>query len=101
MRPTDLPCRLPTPPTRDGYTFGGYYSGTGGSGTQYYTADMTSATNWNVAAAATLYAKWTANEYTVTFNANGGTEPVPASRSVTYGEAYGELAETTREDYCL
>ena len=32
-----------TPPTRTGYTFGGYYTGTNGSGTQYYNADGSSA----------------------------------------------------------
>ena len=50
-----------TPPTRSGYTFGGYYTGTNGSGTQYYTADGSSARTWNLTSATTLYAKWTAN----------------------------------------
>ena len=47
-------------PTRSGYTFGGYYTSTGGSGTQYYTADGTSARTWDKTGATTLYAKWTA-----------------------------------------
>ena len=50
-----------TVPTRSGYTFGGYWTGTNGSGTQYYTASGASARAWNIASATTLYAKWTAN----------------------------------------
>ncbi len=60
-------------PTRAGYTFGGYYSGTNGSGTQYYSSAMASATNWNLSANTTLYAKWTANTYTVPFDKQGGS----------------------------
>src|SRR5574344_2229231 len=37
----DMPT-LTTLPVKTGYTFGGYYSGTNGSGTQYYKADGTS-----------------------------------------------------------
>jgi len=60
-------------PTRSGYTFGGYYTGTNGSGTQYYTSAMASARTWNIAANTTLYARWTANTYTVTLDHQGGT----------------------------
>ena len=69
-----------TIPTRSGYTFGGYYTSTGGNGTQYYTASGTSARAWNIASAMTLYAKWTSapTTYTVTFNANGGFGTMPA-----------------------
>ena len=54
-----------TVPTRAGYTFGGYFTGTNGSGTQYYYANGTSARTWNIADNTTLYAKWTANTNTV------------------------------------
>lgn len=54
---------MPTPitlPTRTHYTFGGYYDGAGGTGTQYYTNTGVSARNWDkTSATATLYAKWT------------------------------------------
>ena len=63
-----------TAPTRTGYTFGGYFAAANGSGTQYYNADMTSATNWDqTTATKTLYAKWTANTYSVHFDGNGAT----------------------------
>ena len=37
--------------------------------------------------------------YTVTFDGQGGTAPVPASKSVTYGSTYGTLATTSRTGY--
>ncbi|HJJ58062.1 MAG TPA: InlB B-repeat-containing protein [Methanocorpusculum sp.] len=62
-----------TMPTKTGYIFNGYFDAQSGSN-QYYTADGSSARDWDKeAAAATLYAKWTANQYTVTLDAKGGT----------------------------
>ena len=61
-----------TKPERTGYTFGGYFTEQNGAGIQYYNADMTSAVNWNQPADATLYAKWTAIEYTITYHLDGG-----------------------------
>ena len=46
----------------------------------------------------TLTAQWTANTYTVTFNANGGSVS-PASKSVTYNSTYGTLPTPTRTGY--
>lgn len=71
-----------TMPTRTGYTFAGYYDATS-SGTKYYNADGTSARSWNKAAATTLYARWTANTYTISYDANGGTGTT-ASQTATY-----------------
>ncbi|MBQ3288866.1 MAG: InlB B-repeat-containing protein [Kiritimatiellae bacterium] len=78
---------LPTP-TRTGYAFGGWYTAASG-GTK-----VTSATTVTATANHTLYAHWTANSYTVTFNANGGTTPTP-SKSVTYDSTYGTLPTPT------
>lgn len=83
---------MPTPittPTRTGYTFEGYYDGSGGTGNKYYNADGSSAANWNKdAATATLYAKWTISNYTVSWSVNGadwtGAEHGNPSTSVTY-----------------
>ncbi len=61
-----------TPPSRTGYTFGGYFTEIGGNGTRYYSEHMDSVRLWDRAADTTLYAKWTANTYTVTFDRNGG-----------------------------
>ena len=59
-------------PTKTGYTFGGYYTTTNSGGTQYYNANGASARTWNIAENSTLYAKWTATNYTITYNTNGG-----------------------------
>lgn len=62
-----------TAPARVGYAFGGYWTGTSGSGIQYYDASMNSVTNWpsDGSGPTTLYAKWTENStyYDVTFGA--------------------------------
>lgn len=86
-----------TVPTRTGYTFGGYYDQANGGGTQYYTAAGASARNWNKTAATTLYAKWTANTYSVHFNANGGSGTM-ASQSFTYDVAQALAANAYVRD---
>lgn len=85
-------------PARSGYTFGGYYSGTNGTGTQYYTSAMASANNWNLAANTTLYAKWSANTYTVTFDKQGGSG---GSNGVTatYNASMPAAVAPTRSGY--
>lgn len=37
--------------------------------------------------------------YTVNFNAQGGTQPDPASKQVTFGQPYGELPTTARTGF--
>ena len=81
----------PAEPSRTGYAFAGWYS------------DQNCTKQWNfdsdtVPGAMTLYAGWTPAQYTVTFNANGGTVET-ASKSVTYTEVYGELPTPTRQGY--
>ena len=84
---------LPTPAARTGYTFDGWYTAKDG-GTQ-----VTSNTIVATSAGSTLYAHWTANKYTVTFDENGGDTPSKASQSVTYDSTYGTLATVTRTGY--
>ena len=80
--------------TREGYTFAGWFTKKDG-GTQ-----VTKETVVTTADKHTLYAHWTANKYTVTFDANGGTV-TPAEQTVTYGSHYGELPTPTREGYAF
>lgn len=47
-----------TAPTKSGYTFGGYYSSTNGSGTKYYDSSMRSVRSWDKSSNTTLYAYW-------------------------------------------
>ncbi len=72
---------LPTP-TRTGYTFGGWYTSTGGAGTK-----IDSTTTVAITAAKTLYAKWTANTYTVIYDSNGASGGTTATSSHAYGTA--------------
>ena len=46
----------------------------------------------------TLYANWKANEYTVTFAANGGTVS-PTTKTVTYDSNYGSLPTPEKDGY--
>ena len=87
-----------TAPSRTGYTFGGYYTSTGGSGTQYYTSSMGSTRNWNLTSATTLYAKWTANQYTVTLNKQGGTGGTD-SVTATYDSAMPSATAPSKTCY--
>lgn len=62
-----------TPPERIGYTFGGYFENANGGGIQYYYADGKAVKPYDIDAACTLYAKWTANTYDVVLNTQGGS----------------------------
>ncbi len=75
---------LPTP-TREGYTFLGWYTEKAADkGTR-----ITASTTMNTAKAHTLYAHWTINMYRITFNPNGGTNPSPSYTNVAHGKKYG------------
>jgi len=82
---------LPTP-TRSGYKFKGWY--TAKSGGNKITADSIV----SLAEDHTLYAQWSAEKYTVTFNANSGTVKTK-NKSVTFASAYGTLPTPTRSGY--
>ena len=82
---------LPTP-TRTGYNFAGWWTAASG-GTQ-----ITSSTKVTTASNHSIYAHWTANTYTVTFNPNGGTVS-PTTATVTYDSTYGTLPTPTRTGY--
>ncbi|MEQ7799306.1 InlB B-repeat-containing protein [Pedobacter sp. ASV1-7] len=56
----------PTAPTRTGYTFGGWYKEAALTNLWNFETDV-------ITKATTLYAKWTAINYTVTFQSNGGS----------------------------
>lgn len=82
---------LPTP-TRKGYTFAGWY--TAKSGGTLITATSTVSISQNT----TLYARWTANKYTITLDGNGGTPAKPTVTGV-YESPLGTLPVATRPGY--
>lgn len=91
-------------PTRDGYTFGGYYTSTNGGGVQIVNASGAWQSNktgyldangkWIKAENTTLYAKWTANTYYVAFNGNGSTSGSMSNQTFTYATAQNLTANT-------
>lgn len=78
--------------SRTGYTFAGWYTAASGGTKIESTTKVTTTSNH------TLYAHWTANTYTVTFDGNGGSAGT-SSKSVTYDSTYGSLATATRTCY--
>ncbi|MBO5022366.1 MAG: InlB B-repeat-containing protein [Clostridia bacterium] len=79
-----------TKPTRTGYTFGGYYTSTGGGGTQYITASggFTNSLFKNIYASSTLYAKWTENDYSIQYLPNGGSGSMSNSTGILYTTSF-------------
>ena len=78
-------------PTRAGYSFAGWYTAASG-GTQ-----VTSSTKLTTGQNQTIYAHWTANNYTLTYNNNGGSGC--SSKPITYGSTYGTLCTPSRSGY--
>ena len=84
---------LPTP-TRIGYTFNGWFTDQT-NGSKVLNTDSVSITSDQ-----TLYAHWTANTYTIIFDANYGTS-TQTNADVTYGSSYGALPTIDRTGYTL
>ena len=70
---------LPQDVVRDGYTFGGWYSNAS------CTSEEVSEIPVTATGEQTFYAKWTANDYSVTLDANGGKINVGDITNYTYG----------------
>ena len=86
---TNTPIARPGAPNKPGYTFTGWYT------------DITCTQAWNfddwVTETMTLYAGWTVNRYTITFDTAGGSEIAPITQN--YGTAITKPADPTREGY--
>ncbi len=81
---------LPTA-TREGYTFKGWYTAAIGG------TEVTSETTVATANDHTLYAQWTINQYTITFDTDGGSAIDPITQD--YGTAIIAPAAPTKEGY--
>ena len=72
--------------SRDGYTFAGWAKTEDGAVVYSNTQSVSNLTTTN-GDIVELYAKWTANSYTINYDPNGGTgTAVPASTSATYDQ---------------
>ena len=69
---------------KTGYTFTGWNTAADGSGTSYAAGAILTLDSSDV----TLYAKWTPNNYTVSYDANDGSGDIPA---VTATYSYGAV----------
>jgi uncharacterized repeat protein (TIGR02543 family) len=82
----------PSDPTRTGYTFNGWFTASSG-GTEWNFATGTITSN------TTLYAHWTINSFTVSFDSQGGSSV--SSQSVNYGSTATEPSDPTRSGYAF
>ncbi|MDR2836834.1 MAG: InlB B-repeat-containing protein [Bacteroidales bacterium] len=80
--------------TRTSYVFGGWFTEANGTGTEY-----TATTIYSVTDNITLYAKWTAIEYEITYILNGGTNNPANPTSYTIESATITLLNPTKTDY--
>ena len=76
-------------PTRTGYTFLGWFDGTGEDATQYTNARGISLADWTRTEGMTLYAHWQITTYTVRLDLKGGS--LSGTKSWTY--EYGSVLE--------
>ncbi|MDR0885016.1 MAG: InlB B-repeat-containing protein [Clostridiales Family XIII bacterium] len=86
----------PATPKRTGYTFVAWYTAKTKGGSK-----VTKATVLKTAKAHTIYARWTPNKYTVTYNANGGKigNAKTAKKTVTFAKKYALPATPKRAGY--
>ena len=99
-------------PKKTGYTFGGYWTADNGTGTMVINtsgvlqANVTNYTGaggiWTKAATCTLYAKWTINNYSVTWKVNNTNYTTGSpSDNVNHGSRVAKLpTDPDPEDYC-
>jgi len=78
-------------PTRNGYSFNGWFTESTG-GTEVDTSTVFTGNT-------TVYAQWTAIVYNITFNANGGTVSTTSGTTDTDGNLIGSLPTPTLSDY--
>ena len=80
---------LPEAPTKEGYSFGGWFID------ETFTDEFTESTE--VKEDINLYAQWTVNQYTITFDSDGGSSVAPIT--LDYGAAVTASADPTKEGY--
>ena len=77
---------------KTGYTFNGWNTKADGTGTSYAAGGT-----FAITADTTLYAQWTINQYTITFDADGGSKIAAITQD--YGTAVTKPADPTKTGY--
>ena len=87
--------------SRKGYTFAGWNTRADGKGTSYKDGATVKGLSSEDGATVTLYAKWTANKYTVAFNGNGSTSGSMSSKTgLAYDATYTVKSNTFKKTGC-
>ncbi|MBO5889059.1 MAG: InlB B-repeat-containing protein [Clostridia bacterium] len=86
-----------TVPTKEGYTFAGYYTSPNGEGTQYWDSNGRPVAKSPSNPQTTYYAYWITDAKTITYLPNGGTVS-SATQSVTNGQTV-TLPNAEKEGY--
>ena len=92
------PVSKPTEPTNTGYTFGGWYTDKACTDGEEFTFDADGKSTTSITDNIILYAKWTKNRYTVTFDVDGQTDLLP-SVPVEHGNGVSKPTNPTKEGY--
>ncbi|MGN0341695.1 MAG: InlB B-repeat-containing protein [Roseburia sp.] len=79
--------------TREGYTFEGWYSNSDFSGSKVTSIPVTQTGN------VTLYAKFTRNTYSISYNLDGGTNASANPDSYTYETGVASFADASKTGY--
>ena len=82
---------------RQGYSFAGWNTAADGSSAAYRDGQSVSSLTAENGATVTLYAQWAVNQYTMTFDSNGGSAVAPITQD--YGTALSAPAAPTRTGY--
>ena len=92
------PVSEPAKPTNTGYTFGGWYTDQACTDGKEFTFGADGKSTTPITDNITLYAKWTKNRYTVTFDVDGQTDLIPPV-SVEHGNGVSkpDTSKLTKE----
>lgn len=94
------PVSEPAKPTNTGYTFGGWYTDKACTDGKEFTFDADGKSTTPITGPITLYAKWSKNHYTVTFDVDGQTDLIsPVHVEHGSGVSKPDTSKLTKEGY--
>ena len=87
--------------TNGNYGFAGWNTETDGSGDSYTDEESVNNLSGTDGDTVRLYAQWGNRNINVSYDANGGTTPSFATKTISLDDSYGEMPTTTKEGYTL